>query len=104
MKHNFKHRIHFYEYEEGVNDNGYPVEGWVLKLSLWSEIKTVKGTEFFSASSEQHKNSYRFIIRYNKDVHVRQEIEFENKRYEIESILNDDEQKKTLTIMANIIL
>lgn len=96
---NFKHRIHFYEYGEVV-ENGWPVDDWGLIFSLWADIKTLKGHQYFNSASTQYKNYYRFVIRYNKDVHVRQQIEFEEVRYQIESVLNDDEAKSTMTIVA----
>ncbi|MEK5331046.1 phage head closure protein [Lysinibacillus sp. FSL W8-0992] len=97
---NYRHRINFYELDEGISDSGWPTEEWIFKFSLWAGIKTLKGTEFFASAAQQYKNYYRFIVRYNKNVRVRQQIEFEGVRYEIESVLNDDERKQTMTIIA----
>lgn len=69
---------------------------------LWADIKTVKGIEYFAAGATRNEVVYRFIIRYNKKVNEKQKIIFEGKTYNIEAVLNDDERKYTMTVIASI--
>lgn len=97
---NFKHRITFFKEAEVEDDDGFKTKTPVDVCKVWSAIKTVNGSEYYSASATQHENTYRFIIRYRKGLDPRMMINYEGRIFNIESILNDNEQKKTLTIIA----
>lgn len=96
----FRHRIEIQEFIEMVNENGYPVEGWTRKFQLWSDIKTVKGSEVIKAAAEVNTETYRFIVRYVEGLNAKQRILFKGRIYDIQSVLNDDELHNTLTIIA----
>ena len=96
----FRNKIEIQEFTESVNDNGYPVEDWTTKCFLWSDIKTVKGSEFITSSTEINADTYRFIIRYTKGLHAKMRVVFDGRAFDIQSVLNDDELHKTQTIIA----
>ena len=96
----FRHRIEIQEFAESVNDNGYPVEGWTTKCYLWADIKTVKGSEMITSATEVNTDTYRFIIRYTRGLHAKLRVVFNGRTFDIQSILNDDELRKTLTVIA----
>lgn len=103
----FNHRIVFQQFDnEGKDSDGFPIEQWVDVKSAWAMIKTVKGSEYFSASSTQNEAVSRFVIRYTEGLHPDMRITYKKKptsterTFSIESIINDDEADKTLTIMV----
>ena len=95
-----RNKIAIQEFVEGVNENGYPVEDWETKYELWAKIKTLKGSEFVKAATEVSEETYRFIVRYHGDLHTKQRILFNNRLYDIQAVLNDDELHNTQTIVA----
>lgn len=101
----FKHRITFQQFQETIDpDTDRVVIGWVDIKSVWCAIMTVKGSEYVSTATtkENIELTYRFIIRYTAgiDNSVQMRIKFNGRIFDIESILHDDELKKTITIIA----
>lgn len=96
----YRNKIEVQEFTESVNENGYPVEEWKTKHSLWSNIKTVKGSETISAASELNTDTYRFIVRYTSGLHAKMRVLFKGRIFDIQAILNDDEMLNTQTIVA----
>jgi len=66
------------------------------KLRIGSQY----GHEYFAAASVQAERTYRFIIRYTPGINETMKIDFQGRQFDIQSVLNDDEGKKTLTIIA----
>lgn len=95
-----KHRITFFKEAEVEDNDGFKTTQPVDVCKVWSAIKTVSGSEYYSADATQHKNTYRFIIRYRDGLDPRMMINYKGRIFDIESILNDDERMKTLTIIA----
>lgn len=100
----FRHRITIQEFTEGYNENGFPIEEWQDVKLVWAMIKTLKGSEFYQAASTQNENSLRFVIRYTTGLNPDMRILYKNRIFEIESIINDDEMDKTLTIMCKEVI
>lgn len=108
----FKHRVTFQEVvpNSGVNENGFPIDAWQDVKSAWAMIKTVKGSEYSSAASTQNENISRFVIHYTEGLHPDMRIVYKKKPvederfFDIESILNDDEADKTLTIIVKEVI
>ena len=96
----FKHRITFLKETITVDELMQENVEMVEVATVWCMIKTVSGREYFSAASTQNENTYRFIIRYKNGLTPDMQIKFKERLFNIESILNDDEKDKTLTIIA----
>lgn len=98
----FNKRITFQEIVEGsgVDEDGFPIDGWQDVKSVWAMIKTLKGSEYYEASSTQNETISRFVIRFTTGLHPDMRINFKGRTFEIESIINDDEADKTLTLMV----
>ncbi|CAM5194099.1 head-tail adaptor protein [Lysinibacillus sphaericus] len=104
MKLNFKNRIEILgrvPYENSLGETSYK---FATIAKAWADIKTLKGEDHAVAISQEHKITYRFIIRYMANVDAFQKLRFKGKEYEIKSVLNDDERNKTLTIVATTTL
>lgn len=102
MAYHFNNRIEFVAMEGGR----MPGEGEeVVKAKAWADIRTMKGSELvLYENSSVLVGKSRFIIRYRKDIESTWDIRYKGKKYEIESIVNDDERNQTITIIANAVL
>jgi SPP1 family predicted phage head-tail adaptor len=87
--------------EEQYDEEGYPIPSEPIKKSVWAKVIPVSGREFIEAKATQSENIYRFIIRYRKDLDTSMKITFNDRTFEIVSILNDNEDNVTLTIVAS---
>lgn len=96
----FKHRITIFKEKSDENENGFPIETREEICRVWTAIKTVRGTEYVEAAAVQSENTYRFIIRYREGIDPHMKIDYKGRIFDIESVLNDDEIRKTLTIVA----
>lgn len=96
----FRHRITFLKETITVDELMQEITDTQEFAKVWAMIKTVSGREYFSAASTQNENTYRFIIRYKSGLTPDMQIKFKERLFNIESILNDDEKDKTLTIIA----
>lgn len=96
----FRHPIVFQTVENIPNENGFKVPTYVDFKKAWAMIKTVNGREYYEAASTKNENTYRFIIRYISGLHEDLAILYKGRIFEIETILPDDEEQGTLTIIA----
>jgi len=97
-------RITFQLFTESINENGFSVESWQDVMSVWAMIKTLNGREYYQAATTQNENSIRFIIRYTTGLHPDMRIVYNLRHFDIESIINDDEANKTMTIMCKEVI
>lgn len=103
MAFNFKHRISIVEYQP--NDGPEPGEGeWVTVARPWADIRTMKGHRYEHHVLAHTVGVTRFIIRYMSGIKPTMKIVHKGIQYEIESITNDDEQNRTITIIGKAIL
>lgn len=100
---NFKHRITLKETTTILDELLQEIEEVVEFGSFWADIKTVQGKEFHAAGQTALKNTVRFIMRYVPGVNNNMKIEYNGELYEIEEILNDNMNNKTLTIIAKTV-
>lgn len=87
---------------------GNEVESFEEIVTLWSMVKTTKGSEYFAAAQTNSVNTVRFVVRYSKSLEEifnretsKFEIEYKGIRYDVQGApINDDELNKTYTIIA----
>jgi SPP1 family predicted phage head-tail adaptor len=96
----FRHRIIIQNYVETENDKADVIKNWSDYKTVWAMIKTIQGREYFSAATTQNENTVRFVIRYTEGIHPNMRIVFKSRIFKIESVINDDELNKTLTIIG----
>jgi SPP1 family predicted phage head-tail adaptor len=96
----FKNRISFEKLDGYEDALGQYREEWVQDVSVWCMIKTVQGREYFTAAASQSEKTYRFVIRYRSGINSTMRIKYNGRIFDIDSVINDDELNKTLTIIA----
>ncbi|MDN8590932.1 phage head closure protein [Paenibacillus sp. 11B] len=89
------------------DDIGNESEAFSELRTLWSMVKTTKGSEFMAAAQNNTEHVTRFVVHYSKaldelfaEKKTRIEIRFKNVTYDVKSIINDDELNITFTIIA----
>lgn len=100
---NFKHRIEIVE--ERPNPGPEPGTVETVIARPWAAIKTLKGTEYNTATIAGNVGKTRFIIRYMKGLKPHtMKLRYRGITYDIESLTNDDEENRTITIIGKAIL
>lgn len=100
LSNQFKHRIMIMRSVIYEDELGQGIEQWQEVKSAWAAIKTMQGREYFAAASTQNENTTRFVIRYTTGIKPNMRIIYKESIYDIQSVINDDEANKTLTIIA----
>lgn len=97
----FRHRITIQSFVVEKDELGQESDGeWIDFKSMWANIKTMQGREYFAAAATQNENTVRFITRFIPGIDPSMRINYKNRIFEIASVINDDEANKTLTIIA----
>jgi len=96
----FKNRIEIVEIKPDYNSPYPDATKEVLFSKAWADIRTMKGREYNIAKLAGNEGKSRFIIRYMKGVKAHMKIKYKGLIYDIESITNDDEQNRTITIIG----
>jgi len=96
----FRHRISLLQLVVTEDEIGQQIEDWQPVRECWAAIKTVSGREYLAAASIQAERTYRFIIRFTPGIHENMRVVFQDRLFDIKSVLNDNEDRKTLTIIA----
>lgn len=96
----FRHRINIQEPVITRDSLGQEEITWEDVKMLWCMIKTVQGREYIAAAATQTEKTTRFVVRYTTGIDESMRIVHKEKVYEIESVINDDEMNKTLTIIG----
>jgi len=63
----------------------------------------MRGKEYPEHIIAETVETSRFIVRYNPDIDTSLKIKFKGEKYKILSLVNDDEQNRTMTIIAETI-
>lgn len=96
---NMKHMILFGR--EMPSSGPEPGGEWTIVTNAWAAIRTFQGNEIQSAGITTPVENMRFIIRYIPGITSDMEIVHQDQRYQIQNIMNDNEDNKTLTIVAS---
>ncbi len=100
----FNKRLTFQVQNPNAKDeDGFPLppeQQWQDFKKVWGKAKTVKGYEYYQAAQDQSENTTRWIIRYTKGLTSDMRVLYKGRVFEIENILHDDEQEKTLTVIC----
>ncbi|MDO7487041.1 phage head closure protein [Peribacillus frigoritolerans] len=96
----FNKRITIQSNNGGVDADGYPIQGTTNVVSVWAMVKPLSAKDYFEAKATQSERTTRFIIRYRTGIEFDMTILYGQRKFEIVSIINDNEENKTLTIIG----
>lgn len=98
----FRNRIVIEQPVTIKDDLGQVIEtSWKEFKKAWAMTKTLKGSEYIAASASQVTRIYRFVIPFTTGITEVMRINLKGRIFDvIEPPINDDEENKTLTIIA----
>ncbi|KZZ86229.1 phage head closure protein [Bacillus sp. SJS] len=81
------------------NAGGYEDKFEVIKY-VWAFIKPISGREYYQAQQSQSVITHTFVVRYDAEIDRTQVIEYQGRKFDIQYIINVDEQNRYLEIQA----
>lgn len=93
-----KKKISIYGYQNKENPLGGEKVFLVKKVSVWAEIKPLRGTEFLEYYKEANALQYKITIRYREGITEKDVLIYGKHQYEINSIVNVNEENVALEI------
>lgn len=85
-------RIEFLSMDDKKDEDGYPIKKETIIRKCWASVRGLRGKTFYSAAAVQAEKNKVFNCRYFKELDEKNQIRYNNKIYEIESI-NDLNEK-----------
>lgn len=95
-----RHRVILQRKEITEDELKQQSETWVDFAYIWAAIQPLSGREYFSARQETAQVTTRITIRYLKGVTPDMRVLFNEKVYEILSVINLDERNISLVLMC----
>ena len=96
-------KITICDYIEGVNENGYPIEG-LFPIpngeNIWAYYRQASGNEFYAAAQVNASIEAIFKINWRDDLNENMIIQYKGKEYNITRIDDYEGYKNDLTIYA----
>lgn len=91
-------KIVVYGYQEVDSELGGKKVVLGKKASAWAELKPVRGTEFLEYYRDANALQYKITIRYRPDLTEKDVILYGDRQFEINSIININEDNVALEI------
>ncbi len=73
---------------------------WVDVVSVWAEIKPATGRELFLADMIKERVTHKLMIRYTTAINNTMRLLYQGRIFEVSSVVDMEERKKFLRIMA----
>lgn len=85
-----------------VTYNSYnePIEAWADSHTIWSEVITTGGGEFYAAQKVNANTQVVFTVRYTKSINVMNRVKYDDRIFEILSVNDVNAGRKELQISA----
>ena len=85
---------------DSVGTSGEPTETWVVYAQRWASIDGVSGREYWSAKQVNAENTIRMWMRYCHGLTTKMRIEYDNRIFTIDSIINRGEANREMMLMV----
>lgn len=104
----YRHRITFQQPPDGTDEDGFPLTEPVEYLTVWAQLKTLRGSRFYDAAQSNMERNREFIIRYRKELTdgVRPDnlqVFWNEVTHDLVSIEDDDGLHKTMTVIVRAV-
>jgi len=96
----YRHLITIKKPIDSVGTSGEPTETWVIYAQRWASINALSGREFWSAKQVNAENTIRFRMRYCHGVTTKMRVEYDNRIFTIDSIINTGERNREMVLMV----
>ncbi|WP_242845939.1 phage head closure protein [Clostridium botulinum] len=91
------------ENENATDEDGFPIEGGKSIKTVFANVRSLRGKEFYQASQVQMQDDKVFYINYFKGLDTKVEIKYKNELYNIISIVNIDEANREYEVRARLV-
>ena len=95
-----RHRLTLHSKTETRDSYGASLVSWTKQGTVWGAIEPLSGREFFAQQQTQSEASVRIVMRYYSGIDETWRISSGGKYYDIETIINDGERDRMLTLMC----
>ena len=95
-----RHRITFQKLNNSQNEYGEISEFWEDILNIRAGIYPISGKEFFAAETVNSEITHKVKIRYVEGLTPNMRINFNNRIFSIESIINFQEKNIELQLLC----
>ncbi|WP_193063466.1 phage head closure protein [Oceanobacillus oncorhynchi] len=89
-------RIEIGDVEEIRQPNGRYIEEFVPYHKCWARVHPLSGNEKFAAQQIQSELTHRVEIRYYPGIVPQQKVKYNNRIFDIESVIDIDEQHREM--------
>lgn len=83
-----------------TNDSGGATETWTTHMTMWCSIQPRIGVERFFAMRLEENITHVIKARWFSGLDASMRIKYKNRYFQIHSIINDDEDNQSQTILA----
>lgn len=97
---NLKHKISIQSYGETKNAFGEVTQDFSTFKTAYASIVPISGREFLASQAINTELTHKIELRYLKGILPNMRIVFEDRIFNIQSVINIREANKTLQIMA----
>lgn len=88
------------EVTETKNSYGESTVSWSTRSHTRASIRPLNGREYFDQAKAESEVSHKVVIRYEDGITTKMRINYSNRIFDIQSILNVDERNRQLTLMC----
>lgn len=79
---------------------GEPVPAWVDVAELWAAVEPLGSSEIWRAQAAESDATHRVMIRWRAGVSDRMRLIYQGRILEIESVANEGEKDRVLTLVC----
>ena len=80
---------------------GQEIETWEVQDLVWASIEPLSGKEYFSAKQVNSEVTVKLTIRYVESILSQWVVQFGQRVFNIESIINFEERNKYLQLLCS---
>lgn len=99
-----RHRVTLQEYISSKDSFGAEIETWSDTATVWAGIEPLSGKEYFAAQQVNAEINTKIMIRYRAGVRSTMRVAFQNRLFEILSVINTEEKNQELILMCREVL
>ena len=99
-----RHRVTLQKKEITEDDLKQQTENWMDVAAVWAAIEPLIGREYFAAQQVNAEVSARITIRYRKGIIPDMRVVFDDRVFDILSVINPKERCESLVLMCREVL
>ena len=85
---------------ETKTGSGATTESWSDYIKTFASVEPLNGREFFAAQAVQAEESVKFRIRYQSGINTKMRIFYNDRIFDIQSVINTAERNDELILMS----